>query len=98
MRLASFQKCLIGCYHRATRCQHGVNDDNGLAFYAGRGHIFGMDTHLSMFTICVHTEGRHKAILGMVEYVQKAFVEGQSSTQHRSEQYLVLNQWNVDST
>ena len=55
-----------------------------------------MHTHLCMFAVGIHPEGRDEGVVGMVEHAEETLVERQSSTKHRSNDDVVLWKLNVE--
>ena len=54
-----------------------------------------MHTHFGMLTVGVHTIGRYKGIVSMVEHVKESLMERQSGPQHSSHHYILLRQGNL---
>ena len=95
-RLAGLQQSLVGSCHRTARGEHRVDNDKRLAFCRRRCHVLRVYAHLGMFAVGVHAEGTDEGILGVVKHLEEALMEGQSCTQHRCQQQIILHHRNVD--
>ena len=89
--LARHQQSLDRSSHRATSGQHGVDNDERLVLHAGSSDIVGLDAHLGMLTVDIHTKGGDIGIVGMVKHIEEALVERQSGTQHSAQHDIVLD-------
>ena len=69
-------ECFVAQFHASASGKHRVGDDECLVLQRGRGEIFHMDAYLGVRLISVSTVGTHKGIVGMVEDIEEALVEG----------------------
>ena len=80
---------LIGQIERATGGQHRVDQHKSATIEAGRGDVF--NAHLNIFLAPLLAIGTHKGTVGIVEDVQKTFVEGKAGTQDGADDDTVVD-------
>ena len=83
-------ECLIGQFHRRTRGEHGVDDNQRLVVEARAGDVLNVH-HKVVGLGEVLAIGAHKGIVGAIEVTQESLVERQSGTQDGGEHHAVVD-------